>query len=360
MTDRLKILIVDDEPIARATLEALLDGKPYDLFFAEDGLEGLDKAREVQPDVIILDLMMPRMNGFDVCKRIRSDPKNSGVPIIMMTAFDDRDAKLNSLVAGADDFLTKPFDSLELDIRLHNLKHMNRYRHLLEERKKLECALEELSIKNNQLHKLSRQVFEAQENERRYMAVELHDEFGQLITGLRLVLDQKRQDVSTQIADARAITNELFQRVREMTFNLRPTALDDFGLFAALNDLFKRFTRQTRIVIHGNVNPLDDRRFNKNIETAAFRVVQEALTNIARHAEVAEANVTLTITPTHLQISIKDSGKGFDMDSKDTSISTGLSGMAERINLADGRFILKSKPGEGTLVLADFELKPTE
>lgn len=203
-------------------------------------------------------------------------------------------------------------------------------------------------------------MFEAQENKRRLVAIELHDEIRQLITGLNLVLDQKRQDTATQIVDGRAITNELFQRVREMTLNLRPTALDDFGLFAALNDLCKRFTRQIKILIQHNINPLDVRRFDKNIETAVFRVVQEALTNMARHAETAEAKVTLTVSPIHIQVCTTDSGKGFDMNLANTTASTGLSGMAEHVNLNGGHFILKSKPSEGTLVLADFELKSME
>jgi signal transduction histidine kinase len=360
MSDQLKVLVIDDEAIARGTLEALLDEKPYDLFFAEDGLKGLAKVREIQPDVILLDIMMPGMNGYEVCKRIRSDLNNSEVPIIMLTALDDRDSKLNSLEAGADDFLTKPFDKLELDIRLHNIQRINRYRQLIEEREKFKTALQDLSLKNDELRTLSRQVFEAQENERRYVAVELHDEIGQLITGLRLVLDPNRQDYPTQISEARMITNELFQRVREMTLNLRPTALDDLGLFAALDDLFKRFTRQTKIAIHSKVNPMETQRFDKNIETAAFRVIQEALTNTARHAGVTEVSVIVINTPAQLQVGITDAGKGFDLDMKNPIKSTGLSGMAERVRLAGGRFSIRSKPGEGTLVLADFNLISTE
>jgi signal transduction histidine kinase len=310
--------------------------------------------------VILLDIMMPGMNGYEVCKHIRADQNNSEVPIIMLTALVDRDSKLNSLVVGADDFLSKPYDKLELDIRLRNLQRINRYRQLIEEREKFKTALKYLSLKNEELRTLSRQVFEAQEKERRNVAVELHDEIGQLITGLRLVLDLKRQDFPTQISEARTITNELFQRVREITLNLRPTALDDLGLFAALDDLFKRFTRQTKIAIHSKVNPMETRRFDKNIETAAFRVVQEALTNTARHAGVTEANVTVIHTPAQLQVAITDAGKGFDLDMKNPLKSTGLSGMAERVRLAGGRFSLRSKPGEGTLVLADFNLKSTE
>jgi signal transduction histidine kinase len=137
--------------------------------------------------------------------------------------------------------------------------------------------------------------------------------------------------------------------------------LDDFGLPAALNDLFKRFTRQTKIAIHHNINPLDERRYDKTIEIAVFRVAQEATTNIARHAGVNEAYVTWSSTPHHMRISIADSGKGFDAHPRDNmSVSTGLSGMAERVNMAGGHFALQSAPGKGTLVLAEFDLKQTE
>jgi signal transduction histidine kinase len=354
------ILVIDDELITRTTLAALLEKPNYRVEMAEDGIQGIEMAKQINPDVILLDVMMPRMNGYDVCKRIRSDPQIGEVPIIMVTALDDQDAKLNGLVAGADDFLAKPFDTLELEIRLHTLRHVDRYRRLINEREKLKETLAELSTKNTQMQILSRKALDAQENERRHVAVELHDEIGQLITGLKLILERNGDDKITQLAEARAVTNELMQRVREISLDLRPAVLDDFGLPAALNDLFKRFSRQTMIAIQHNINPLDERRFDKAIEIAVFRVAQEATTNIARHAGVNEAKVTLNITPNHMQVSIADSGKGFDLHPREMRTSTGLSGMAERVNMAGGHFSLQSAPGKGTLVLAKFELKRTE
>ena len=222
------ILVIDDELITRTTLAAVLEKPNYRVDMAEDGIQGIEMAKRLNPDVILLDVMMPRMNGYDVCKRIRSDPNIGEVPIIMVTALDDQDAKLNGLVAGADDFLAKPFDTLELEIRLHTLRHVDRYRHLINEREKLKEAFAELSAKNTQLQILSRQVLDAQENERRHVAVELHDEIGQLITGLKLILERNGDDKKTQLAEARAVTNELMQRVREISLNLRPAVLDDF------------------------------------------------------------------------------------------------------------------------------------
>jgi signal transduction histidine kinase len=351
------ILIVDDEEITRITLSALLENRNYHVEMAEDGIKGFEVAKRINPDVILLDVMMPHMNGYEVCKRIRSDPQIGEVPIILITALDDRAAKLNGLMVGADDFLSKPFDSLELEIRLRTLQQVGRYRHLLDERKKLNDTLLELSSKNRQLQALSQQILIAQENERRRMAVELHDEIGQLITGLKFILERRDEDTATLFAEARTVTNELMQRVREMSLNLRPTVLDDFGLFAALSDLFKKFTSQTKIKIIHNVNPMDDSRFDKQLETTVFRVVQEAITNIARHADVTEAEVKVDVSPGILYVSISDSGSGFDLQSVEGSASTGLSGMAERVNMAGGHFSIQSKPGNGTLILAQFELK---
>jgi signal transduction histidine kinase len=350
------ILVIDDEVTTRTTLAALLERPNYHVEMAEDGVEGLELAKRIKPDVILLDIMMPRMNGYDVCKRVRQDEEIREVPIILITALDDHDAKLNGLMAGADDFLSKPFDSFELKVRLHTLRHVDRYRRLLEERKKLDKALNDLSEKNRQLSALSRRVLETQETERRLVAMELHDEIGQLLTGLKLILERGQVDAANVLPEARAVTGELMQRTREISLNLRPAALDDLGLSAALDVLFKRFTKRTGIAVIHNIDPLDERRFDRNIETTVFRVTQEALTNVARHAETSEVNVVWMVSSTRLRISIADSGKGFDLNLINATTSTGLSGMAERVNLAGGHFSLQSKPGAGTLILADFEL----
>ncbi len=350
------VLVIDDEPIIRATLGTLLEGTGYRVEMAENGKQGLEKAREIHPDVILLDVMMPGMDGYEVCRKLREDHRLAEVPIFMITALDDRNSRLAGLAAGADDFLSKPFDSLELEIRLNTLKRVDRYRHLLDERAKLKETLEQVSRQNNQLRQLSQQVILAQENERRRLALELHDEVGQIITGLKLILEQAAAEPVSRIPQALGVTNELMQRVREMSLDLRPTVLDDFGLCAALDWLFKRFSKQTGIVIHHNIDPLSEQRFEKAIETAVFRVTQEALTNLARHAGVKEASVTLTIDPNSLLISISDAGKGFDLKKRPGLESSGVSGMAERVSLAGGNFNIQTGPGEGTLITVEFAL----
>lgn len=139
------ILIVDDEPSARDVLEALLLPEGYNLAFANSGPEALEKAAEITPDVILLDVVMPDMDGFEVCRRLRADPFLAGVPVIMVTGLDDRDSRLQSIEAGADDFVSKPFDGVELQARVRTITQLNRYRQLLLEQAKFKWVIEHTS-----------------------------------------------------------------------------------------------------------------------------------------------------------------------------------------------------------------------
>ena len=142
MKQRSTILIVDDEPGARDTLEALLHPEGYNLDFACNGREALEKAEELTPSLILLDVMMPEMNGFEVCRQLRSRPLIAEVPIILITALDDRDSRLHGIEAGADDFLSKPFDFHELRARVRSIIRLDRYRRLLQERMKFEWVIQ--------------------------------------------------------------------------------------------------------------------------------------------------------------------------------------------------------------------------
>lgn len=138
------VLIVDDEPSGRQTLEAVLEGEGYRLEMAENGFQALEKARMLLPDVILLDVMMPGLTGFEVCERIRADEQMAEIPIIILTALDDRNSMLKALESGADDFISKPFDRHELRARLVGILRLNRYQKLVNERASLEKANAEL------------------------------------------------------------------------------------------------------------------------------------------------------------------------------------------------------------------------
>jgi len=134
MSYKSKILIVDDDPAGRRAMEAPLLTEDYELVLAQDGPQALELAHALQPDLILLDVMMPGMDGYEVCRRLRADLLLAEVPIIMVTALDDRSSKLQGLAAGADDFLSKPFDRAELRARVQTITRLNRYRSLNAER----------------------------------------------------------------------------------------------------------------------------------------------------------------------------------------------------------------------------------
>ncbi|MEZ4864162.1 MAG: response regulator [Caldilineaceae bacterium] len=137
------ILIVDDTETGREILEALLSSPAYQLEFAASGPEALEKAETFTPDLILLDVMMPGMDGFEVCRRLRLNPRLAEIPIILVTALDDRSSRLSGIEAGADDFVTKPFDHAELRARVNTITRLNRYRRLLDERARFEWVVEQ-------------------------------------------------------------------------------------------------------------------------------------------------------------------------------------------------------------------------
>lgn len=205
-------------------------------------------------------------------------------------------------------------------------------------------------------------MLEVQEQERHLLASELHDDLGQSLTSLKLMLELSSRSRSTtnrqkKIAEARGLVVDLMNKVRNLSLDLRPAMLDDFGLFAALRWLVDRFKSQTGMVIHCNYDLNSQQRFESHLETAAFRIIQEALTNVARHASVREAQVSILVDG-DLKIEVTDNGTGFDIDQAIRNItgSAGLSGMQERARLAGGRVEFISKPNSGTRVIAQIPL----
>lgn len=140
------ILIVDDTPAGRETLEALLFQQGYQLEFASNGPDTLVMAEKLLPDLILLDVMMLGMSGYEVCEKLRSNPLLAAVPIVMVTALDDQNSRIEGIEAGADDFITKPFNRVELRARVKSILRLNRYRSLQEEKARLTNALENLHI----------------------------------------------------------------------------------------------------------------------------------------------------------------------------------------------------------------------
>lgn len=236
----------------------------------------------------------------------------------------------------------------------------------ISERKKNEQALEEqrqrLAESEAQLRELAAFLQTVREEERSRIARELHDELGQTLTALRLDLrwlHGKCGDPHSaqRIAAALAVVEHGIVSLRRISEDLRPAMLDSLGLAAALEHHAERFQERTGIACRLTLDR-DEYRLDERTATTIFRVVQEALTNIARHAQAQEATITLTQEGDRLHVIIRDDGRGFDPTQKKKTF--GLLGMRERILMLGGRLDIASAPGKGVTIHAELPLPPEE
>lgn len=206
------------------------------------------------------------------------------------------------------------------------------------------------------LERHSRMVVEAQERERRLIARELHDEIGQTLTGLKLTLEDhdrlSSEAAASRLARARELAVELLRRVHDLSLDLRPAILDDLGLQPALVWLTERYRDQTGVHVALRCSGLEG-RLRSEVETAAYRIVQEALTNVARHAGVDRAAVECALGDGRLRVEVVDDGRGFEVDAVPVGQSSGLVGMEERARSTGGRIWVDSTVGVGTTVVAE-------
>jgi signal transduction histidine kinase len=230
------------------------------------------------------------------------------------------------------------------------------------ERKQVE---EKLQDSNDKLQLLSRRLVESQETERRHIARELHDEVGQTLTvaemNLQAVLQSPRAaSLSRRVNESLRAVERVLGQVRDLSLNLRPSILDDLGLQSALRWYTSRQASLTGLQVEFQADALEE-RLDPAIETACFRVAQEALTNIVRHASARKVAVEMRKQDGYLHLFVRDDGVGFDVaalrEQAVLGASLGLLSMEERATLTNGGLECKSAPGQGTEVHAWFPLK---
>lgn len=233
----------------------------------------------------------------------------------------------------------------------------------LTERKRTETALR---TSHEQLQVLSRRLIDIQEMERGRIARELHDEIGQALTAVKLNLQRiqrtsAKSSVSRIVSEGILIVDSAVEEVRNLALDLRPSLLDDLGLVAALRWYTSRQAKRAGIEVTFSADS-SAMRPRSDVETACFRVAQEAFTNVVRHAKARGVTVALRWRDEHLELSVGDDGIGFDADAArdwpSTDAHMGLVGMEERVLLIGGSFSIESTPGQGTLVRALFPLRP--
>ncbi|MBI5935109.1 MAG: PAS domain S-box protein [Chloroflexi bacterium] len=220
--------------------------------------------------------------------------------------------------------------------------------------------LEETRLSRDRLAELSKKLVEAHETEARAIGRELHDQVGQMLTALKLTLEIAPQlpaeAAAKKYVQAQELLDDLMSRVSALSLELRPPMLDDLGLVPALLWLVNRFHEQTQIVVDFKHSGVEGRRFISEIETTAYRVTQEALTNVARHARAGRARLVVRVRGEEMEIQISDDGAGFDVEAA-LAKNRGLGGIRERVQLVGGAFRVESQTGKGARIMIRLPLK---
>jgi signal transduction histidine kinase len=217
---------------------------------------------------------------------------------------------------------------------------------------------DEVTIGRSRMRELSRRMLQVQEEERRYLSRELHDEIGQNLTGIKSLLESgiRETEATEKLNKALAIVNELMSQVRRLSIDLRPQMLDDLGLTKALSWQFGRLREQAGLEVDFQHND-PEARLPADFEIALFRIAQEALTNVIRHSGSLKATVRLWIETDRCRLQIHDTGNGFDARSRLGEFRTaGLTGMIERAELLGGELLIESGDGNGTCLTVDLPL----
>ena len=393
------LLIEGSEILRKRLVEFFAQHAPRFSLVTLPTLDGLERAlaSRVAFDAVILGPDPGAEGPLDALRKIHSH--SAGAPVIVLAARNDGETAVAAFKLGAQDYILQTEGYLsELVFSLHSLlrnadtdrlnqrltRDLAELNHSLEgqvtsrtQELQTEVAVRHKAERHAAEHAarlqiLSKRLFKIQEDERRAIARELHDQVGQMLTGLKFQLEAlvkhagagSDAPLQEQLAESMTLATELMAHVRELTQQFRPRILDDLGLCAALEWHARLFQKQTGINATVEVSLPQD-RLPIELEIAVFRIVQEALTNVARHAGVNEASVTVTHSAAtdgadsgaKLLVDIVDRGHGFDLDAVLASRSSiGLTSLTERVTLAGGTVEIFSRRGQGTRIHAEFPL----
>jgi signal transduction histidine kinase len=355
----LRVLVLEDQPAdAELELAALAEGGFECAATLADGRAAFEAAFVPgRFDLILADYRLPDYTGLEALLHVRR--RDALVPFMLVSGALGEERAVEALRSGATDYVLK-----------HGLARLaSAVRRALEERREHERHLatrKALELSQERLRALSRRLLEVQEEERGRLARDLHDDIGQALTALKIQLESLARTRGThteRVAECVETTRHALERVRQLSLSLRPLQLDDLGLVAALRS---HLDRQTGI---GGLAPHFDaaeapRGLAPEVETACFRVAQEAINNVLRHARARNLWLRLFTAGGRLALSVRDDGSGFDLEAARrrgaAGASLGLVGMEERVALARGTLELRSAPGQGTVLLATFPLQSEE
>jgi len=343
--DKINILMVDDQPDKLLTYEVMLAELGGNLIKANSGREALEHLLKTDVAVVLMDVSMPEIDGFEMAEIIRQHPRFQRTAIIFISAVHLTDLdRLKGYQRGAVDYIAVPVVPEVLRAKVSVFAELHRQSRQLE------------SL-NAELRRLSSRLMTVQDEERRRFARDLHDGIGQDLAAVKMMLDSLLQRTALQgggngdttVAEATEIIDRAIQQVRSMSHLMHPPLLDEGGLFSALRWFLDGMTDRTGIQTSLSLQPRDFPRLAPQLERTVFRIVQEALTNVFRHSEAKTACVTLVQKENELLLTVRDDGKGVGEQVAQLapgSIGVGIAAMRERAREHGGELrLINASPG---------------
>ena len=352
------VLLVEDNPGDIVLIQEAFEqaGIVCRLDVAPDGVVAMAMLRQeppysdlIRPDLILLDINMPKVSGHDVLAKLKSDPRLHSIPVVVLTSSTATLDTLKSYELHASAHICKPESLAEYAAMVRSIEQFWL-------RATLQQVVEERQIIANQSRLLSHSLATS-ENEQRHIARELHDGIAQSLASLQMGL-QAALRAEDHIAAKATISKLLpmvttaLDEVRCIIGRLRPRVLDEIGLKPALDRLVQRTESESGVCVNeiGSDALIDE--MSSSIETSLYRVVQESLNNVSQHANAKRVRIEWNRSSDKISLGIADDGCGFDLFEVESGSSTcfGLLGMRERVTLAGGTFDIRSAPGDGTQI----------
>jgi signal transduction histidine kinase len=327
MREKVNILMVDDQPAKLMSYEVILNELGENLIKANSGREALEHLLKEDVAVVLMDVSMPELDGFELADMIRQHPRFQKTAIIFISGVHLTDLdRLKGYQRGAVDYLSVPVNPELLRAKVSVFADLHRKTYQLE-------AL------NRELRTLSGNLIATQDDERRRIARELHDSLGQELSAAKMMTDKivmmnRSSETTKDAIEVSNLIDHAIQQVRSISYLLHPPLLDEIGLQSALQFYLEGFTKRSGIEISLEMRPPNFPRLSPEMETAIFRIVQEAVTNVFRHSGAREAWVTLIKDDSQLVATVRDNGKGIAdgvMEGRPDRIGVGIGGMRQRV-----------------------------
>ena len=364
---RPRILVADDNSDMRQYLARLLS-EQYEVETVANGRSALQFAHENPPDLIVSDVMMPGLDGFELLKALRAEEQTRTIPVLLLSARAGEESRVEGIQAGADDYLIKPFSARELLARISGRLEIARLQRDRESQLRVSHAeleqrvqerTQDLLNASQELRELSAQILQAQDEERRRIARELHDGAGQLLAALgmeasNLASESDRLSArgALSLGNIESFVAQMTKDIRTMSHLLYPPLLDEVGLESALTEYVNGFADRSGVRVSLDL-PTAIERLDRDYELALFRIVQECLTNIHRHSGSKTAGIRLVRDDGALVLEVRDEGRGMpperlsEIQSRGSGV--GIRGMRERTLQLSGTMSIESD-GSGTRI----------